>query len=440
MVFFISLKRLLPYWFIALIFLLLFSACGPSRTLNYQSSDTNSTHGTQLAPMPTISGTAPPIAPEMGHFIDTWNNIHSFLTFDYNISNAATVAKHYDFVWGASVNHIVAFRSSNPHIFLTYYLPFNRDHGTFSTSGEARSLSYWKTFHPDWILYQCDRVTPAYEFGDPNIPLDFANPAFVAWQIQTYALPASMRGYDGIAADNVDLHNLFGACGVYKNGQWVQRYTGQDSDPQWNADVITWLTRMQQALHQLRHPLALIPNTTLSNLSPTDPLVQQYLSHVDGILDEQGFTRAGDGYQTGSDWVQTIQLIESMQLQNKPYYIINQFPSVSHADIQWAVASYLMCKEHRTALFISTIQGYGNGLWYNEYNVQIGNPTGPMYQTQNVYERDYSHGLSIVNPSPTESYIVTLGLVKHYRDLYGNTVSQTIMMPPHSGIVLVTNS
>ena len=272
------------------------------------------------------------------------------------------------------------------------------------------------------------------------MPFDFANPAVISWQVQTYAEPASISGYDGIAADNLNLQNLFGACGVYIKGQWVSRYTGQVDDPAWTADVLTWLIQMQQALHHLRHPLALITNFSIGDLSPNDPLVQQVLSHLDGVVDESGFTRFGDGYLTDGSWVQTIQFIESMQQQGKPYYIINQFPSVSPADIQWAVASYLMCKEHRTALFISTIQGYGNDLWYNEYSAHIGSPIGPMNQTQNVYERVYSHGLSIVNPSPTDSYTVTLNGANHYRDLYGNPVSQTITMPPHSGIVLLTNS
>ncbi len=78
-----------------------------------------------------------------------------------------------------------------------------------------------------------------------------------------------------MAVDNVDLENLFGACGVYINGQWVQRYTGQTNDPRWRTDVITWLTRMQQALLSLKHPLALIPNL---GMSPGDPQVQQILS------------------------------------------------------------------------------------------------------------------------------------------------------------------
>ena len=125
------------------------------------------------------------------------------------------------------------------------------------------------------------------------MPLDFVNPALLSWQIQTYAQPASENGYDGIAADNLNLQNLFGACSIYRDDQWVQRYTGQLDDPRWCTDVINWLTQMQQALHHRRHPLALIPNLALDGLSPSDPLIQQVVSHIDGIEDEDGFTHCG---------------------------------------------------------------------------------------------------------------------------------------------------
>ena len=426
MIFLRLLNRPMPYWLTGLALLLLLSGCSWSNTFDNPEASPTSTSSTVNKP-------------QLRPFADTWNNIHLFLAFDYNISDPAAVAKYYDFTWGASSHHVAAWHLANPNIFLTYYIPFHRDNGTFSNNKALHDLTYWKTAHPDWVLYKCDRVTPAYEFGAPNMPLDFANPALVTWQIQSYAQPASERGYDGIAADNLDLQNQFGACGIYRDGRWMQRYTGQLNDPRWRTDVINWLTRMQQALHHLRHPLALIPNFSIDGLSPSNPLIQQLVSTIDGIEDEEGFTRFGDGYLTGNAWLQRIQLIESVQKQHKPYYIINQFPSVDHAEIQWALASYLMGKEHSAALFISTSQGYGVDLRYDEYNMQIGSPKGPMYQTQNVYMRDYSHGLSIVNPSAADSYTVTLKADSHYRDVSGNPVGQTITMPPHSGMVLLTS-
>lgn len=414
----------LPCRFTELALLFILISCTTWNTTSKQSSHVD----TLSSNIPGVRG-----------LIDTWDNIHLFQTFDYNISNPSTIAKHYDFIWGTQFDHVAALRAGNPNIFLSYYIPFNRDGGIFpdNSSIKDHNLTYWQAAHPDWILYKCDRVTPAYAFGDPTIPLDFANPALISWQIKTYAQPASVSGYDAIAADNVSLQNNFGACGIYKNGQWVQHYTGRLDDPQWRADVIYWLKQMQQALHQLQHPLALIPNFYQDDLPLSNPQIQQIMSNVDGVLDEEGFTDSGRGYPSASLWVQKVQFIENIQKLHKPYYIINQFPSVGQAEIQWSIASYLMGKEHTAALFISTIQGYGTALWHNEYGVQIGSPDGPMHQVQHVYLRKYSNGLSIVNPSATETATVTLNAVSHYTDLYGNSVGQTVTMPPHAGIVLL---
>ncbi len=368
-------------------------------------------------------------------FPDTWNNIHTFLTFNYNISNSAAVASHYDFVWAADPASVVPLHTANPNIFLTYYIPFHRDFGTYATTGTPLSLSSWKTAHSDWILYKCDRVTPAYEYDMSNVPLDFSNPAVIAWQMATYALPASSHGYDGIAADNLDMQNSFGACGTYQNGKWVQRYSGQADDTKWSADVINWLTQMQNDLHALPHPLALIPN--LSGASVGNPLLPQVLSHVDGVLDEGGFTAWGTGYLTDNQWVQGVKLMEMVQQQNKPFYSINLLPNISPAGIQWALASYLMAKGHTAALYIATANEYGSDAWRGEYAARIGNPTNAMYKLQNVYWRNYSGGVSIVNPSSTTSYTVTLNPAYHYIDLYGHAVGPTITLTRHTGIVLL---
>jgi Hypothetical glycosyl hydrolase family 15 len=427
------LERLLPYCLAGLAFLLLLSGC--------TGSSTQSDAMTHPRPTPTFKVSTPSSSGvAIRKFADTWDNIHLFLTFDYNLADPATSAKHYDFVWGAEMKNVTAFRSPNPGIFLTYYISFLRDTGTFGDKGAIHSLMYWKTTHPDWVLYQCDRVTPAYEFGDPDVPLNFADPEVLAWQVQTYARPASQNGYDGIAADNVNLQNSFGACGIYVHGKWVQLYTGQPDDPTWRNNVLTWLTRMHQALHHLQHPLDLIPNLSTGNLSPNDPIMQQVVNQVDGVLNEGGFSQYGDGYLTGSDWIQAIQFMESLQAQNKAYYLINQFHSIGHAEIEWAVASYLMGKEHSTAMFISTVQGYGGDFWDTIFDAPIGHPTGPMYQVQHVYARDYSNGLILVNPSATASYSVTLDTGDKFHDLYGLPVSGTVMMPPHSGMVLMNSS
>lgn len=375
-------------------------------------------------------------------FIDTWNGIHLFQPFDYDISDPARGALRYDSVWGASKYNIAAWRQGNPHIFLTYYIPFHRDGGTFGNLAAHHDLRWWQAHHPDWVLYKCDRKTPAYAYGDAGVvPLDFSNPAFISWQVQNYAQPASSAGYDGIGADNVDLANGYGACGIYRKGSWVQLYTGRVTDAMWNKNVLSWLSRMQRALHALPRPLALIPNVSFGSSLADTPLLQQFVTHVDGIGEEDGFTNQGRGYVTDSAWVQHMRIIAYVQAQGKPYYVTNQFSSVvGRQQIQWALASYLMGKFHTEALFISKYQQYGGELWYQEYAAHIGYPTGQMYQRQQVYWRSYSRGLVIVNPSSARTYTVTFPAGRRYIDLYSHAVGRTITLPAHTGMVLLNAS
>jgi hypothetical protein len=389
---------------------------------------------------PEITPTPFTPTPVAQHLIDTWSNIHIFQTFDYNISNPSALANLYDFVWGAEAGHVSAFRAVNPNISMSFYIPFNRDWGTFPDSRTIHDLAYWQAVHPDWILYKCDRVTPAYTTNNPNIALDFTNPAVIAWQIQTYAIPASQNGYNAIAADNIILPNYYGACGVYKNGQWVQHYTGEVEDAQWRVDVINWLKQMQQALHSLEHPLALIVNFDPGNLPLSNFQVQQIARYSDGLLDEGGFTNFGRGHITDNNWVQRVQFMESVQEHQKPYYIIDDFPSVGSAEIQWALASYLMGKEHLSSVFITDNGNYGSFKWYSEYGAPIGTPLGAMYERQHVYLRNYSNGLSIVNPDAAGTFSVVLDAGKHYSDLDGHPVAQAVTLPPHSGLVLLLGS
>jgi hypothetical protein len=460
-----QLKYSLLRWPNILFLLLALAGCGGALPSKGESAVTVVTPPVTPA-VPTVAAVptcnksvclAPAPAAGVRPFIDTFNNIHQAQVFAYNMTDASATqtAKDYDFVWGASTGTtpdiVAALRAANPNIVLSYYISLNRDSGIFGNQDLAKqhSLSYWQALHPDWILYKCDRKTPAYEINDNDIvPFDMTNNDFINWQVQTYAVPASENGYDAIAADNLNLDNAFGACGFYRNGQWVQRYTGQDNDPQWEKDMLYWVTQMQAKLHALPHPMALIPNLGIYSSNSTinlasDPILQQIIDHVDGVLDERGFTNYGNGYLTGNDWVNMVQFIQQVQQKNKPYYILDEFPEqpVNRADSLWAISSYLMAKEHLSGLFYSGQQQYGSYLNHPEMNAQIGMPISDMFQDQGVYWRLYSNGVVLVNPSSTQTFTVNLDTVNVDAtadvDLYGQVAGQKITMGPHTGTVLL---
>ena len=91
--------------------------------------------------------------------------------------------------------------------------------------------TWWKENHPTWILYRCDRTTPARKCFppapcDPPLPLDITNPEVVQFQLEHGVLPAKQQGYHGIAWDNFNLGNAIKACGHYDaHGKWVAMCT-----------------------------------------------------------------------------------------------------------------------------------------------------------------------------------------------------------------------
>ncbi len=366
-------------------------------------------------------------------FIDTYDAVHAFLTFDYGVTDVATAATHADYVWGSDEPKITEYRAStNPGIVLSRYIPFTRD------PEASHDLAYWQSAHPDWVLYQCDQMTPAYEFGDPNVPLDITNPAVVDWQVTSYAVPAAAAGYDMIAADNFTLTNAFGACGVFQGGQWKALYDGT-ADPQYTADVLGWAKAFSTRLHALSpKPLGLIPNFQIGATPATDSDVVKLVSSVDAILDECGFSGCGGSYPSASTWLNIVKFAEYVQAQGKAYFALNEFnqsPPLANADVQWALASYLMSKEHASAIFTSGVQQYGGDNWRPEYAAAIGPPCGAMKSTQGVYAREYKHGYAIVNPTGQgATFTLPAG---SFEDLYGGAMGGSVPLGAGTGLVLL---
>src|SRR6202165_1927017 len=103
-------RHLLPYWFAGFALILVLSSCTSSGVPKNKPALIVTPLHSPGTPFVDLSGVRP--------FIDTWNNIHLFQSFDFNISDPANVAKHYDFVWGAAKEHIQDIRTGHPNIFI----------------------------------------------------------------------------------------------------------------------------------------------------------------------------------------------------------------------------------------------------------------------------------------------------------------------------------
>ena len=397
---------------------------------------------------------------------DSWQRIVGFLDFaqpDMTEAEILLNAANYSAVMGGLRNLNPLFRSVNPNIGIARYMtgflddhnarpdPYEGGRGGDTPERRARTLQWWNTEvdgvgHPDWVLYSCDRVTPAYWVFDdgstlPNMPLDFSNPDVAEWEVRNSDEP----GFNALFADLVYLGNYSFACGAYRDGEWVQLFTGEPDDPAYIAAAIDWAGRMQQLLHSRPDPRGFIPNCPFyPSYGDTD--VAAFLANIDGVLDEEGFT--GYGFSrlivSADIWRNKIRNMTRIQDAGVAYYSMNYVDTIppSEEEAQWVLGSFLMGKEHSAYIlmtFSPELGQYGPH-WPHlpEYDEDIGHPCGRMTSTQNVYVRDYSKGLAVANPDPDNRYSFNLP-AGSFRDIYGNPVDTMLVLEPLTARVLLTS-
>lgn len=368
------------------------------------------------------------------------------LAFDYASHDLGAVSRNVSYIFGGYfVNWNFGFYPSVSQI--DGDIPFDTD--PYAQNIPGHNLSSWQATHPDWIVYQCDGKTPAY-YGSGNtmVPLDFSNPAVRAWQLQQAAALFGV-GATGIGFDDYTFANFENRCGVYRNGVWTPLgYPGSwQNNGKYTSDMMDWLRDMRAQLQQQ------FPTKTLTlNLAPSVSGLgnaEGVTPYIDMNFDEAGFTSYGGGKLSGSAWQQEVDALEYLASHGKAFDVNGivgaaDDASVTHDQINWVLANYLLVKGPRsyTYIYAGNNEGFtgsptGYGTFYDrpEYHVPIGHPTSGRYQSQGVQMRNYSGGLAIVNPSGSQTYTVMLGAT--YEDVYGTPLT-SVTLPPTTGIILLS--
>lgn len=399
-----------------------------------------------------------------GPLPDTTENIHLGLAGDGKVTPEEMNAVDYD--WGANYPHIWGLEIDPPHmdkVHKSFYFPFDRAGGypddiTFPLYFDEQ---WFLSNHPDWLVYRCDKTSLAYEFHDPNVPLDITNPNVLQFMLNIWLYPALYRGFDGIGFDNVNLTNEHDRCGVWKtlpNGKhvWSYLYGGPDTlhGQAYVTSVLSWAKFMYLAIHTYKRGATVEMNfSPINGGNPSQGVAfnEQLIPFIDVDIDESGFTNDAQRPPMSTDitWQVEFAFSQALAGQGKGQLLIMAYPEpdlshISRQERQWTLANYLLVKGIHTYLFLSSkpdtagsSYGYLNNI--PEYAVKIGHAISEMYQFQSVYMRNYSHGLTIVNSSSSHTYTIMLP-ANTYKDLYGYLVPATITMPPHTGLVLVRNA
>ena len=386
---------------------------------------------------------------------DTTSGIHLGMEFNYQeptVNGYKTQEGNVDYVYGAdSAQHNIP---ANPgHAFHDYYLTWSRD----QANGAMEPLSWYKTYHPDWILYQADKTTIPIAYGDNLVPLDFTNPAVQQYMLTTWINPAIAGGYQGINFDNDLGINYLNAAGHYStSGTWVALYSGATYDQTYADAQVAAFQKIVSAVHSA-HPTVTVAINQGNDCSLTQSIETAGTQYADLIISQMGFTIGGyiEQYSSSAcpngEWLTVAQwyqhlgrdLGEGTFVINPETYNVSAYQtdtdSQARFDLQWALANYLLVKYSHTYFWWGGTSQQAGTVPIPQHEITtaqaIGSPTDDFYVSQNVWMRDFTGGLSVVNPYPSTSYTVTFPAGK-YKDLYGNAVT-SYTMPAHSGLVLL---
>ncbi len=351
--------------------------------------------------------------------------VQTGMPFDYQSSPAQEEMNGVNLVWGScwpdNGDGITRLAYVQFEVADVYAFPAGIPAGECQETLANVPLSWFQANHPDWIEYQCDRKTIAYEFGQHHVPLNTSNPAVIQWQYQTEVAPAIARGYDGIAWDNLNLINAFQRCGHYNSaGAWVQQYTGSYPDAAYENDVLNWAISMAALVHE-DHALFSINFSIETPVPSESDLDVQLMEMADVVFDERGFTNGGSGPLTGSAWTEDFNDLTAVMAHGTCVYSSNAGPADPALGTfdgsglgigipqQWgtyAIANYLLMKGPCMYYSEQGFQQYGQYLDSPNYHLNIGTPTDAA--TENAdgsWTRTFTHGSVTVNPNTASATI-----------------------------------
>ncbi|TZF83646.1 hypothetical protein FW774_09220 [Pedobacter sp. BS3] len=354
--------------------------------------------------------------------------------FDSRVPDPAVYRQHANkvyYIWGAR-------SPQQPDgVMASKYFPSMRN------PDRKRTIDWYKEHHPDWIMYQEDRVTPAYGFiysWGGATPLDISNPEVREYYMNEFILPAIKAGYKMVAMDNVSLSNMPKCVGHYSGTKWVPLYSGKRDDPAFQKDLVSWIEFLRDRLHPLDVSIA----ANIKATTAPKEIRLRMLNAVDVWGDETGFSHGGKNL-TDASWEREFSSLMEIT-PSKGYFGVNQVngtvEEAPHEQIEWVIANFLLCRGPKSMLSVAGFDMSNKKAMYQQFNyrpemdVNIGKPLeDPRKDSSDAWMRAYQKGMVLVNPSSKDTVTVKLPKGK-WKTLNGDTVSGTVVLQPASGAVL----
>jgi hypothetical protein len=296
--------------------------------------------------------------------------------------------------------------------------------------------------HPEWFLLDSKGNRINERWWPDNYLMDPRSEGWKQFRAGQLLELVNLYGNDGIFLDVITSWLVEGTY-IYYSGRPVNpRTSAPYTNNEWRQDNYDYLGYMKQALG----PAKLLIFNGISNGS----LYQKhnskpFLDNADGTM-EEGFLRNGgdtiDFNKKEIDWKKDVDAVAEIADAGKTCLVTTViYAGVQATDSQiktvhrYGFSSYLLAEGPNTYYDfrrwpMTALSRPYDPLW----STPIGTPLAPYYKAGNIYQRDFTGGKVLVNPTDTGATYV-LGLSKPYRNLDGQLVLM-VSLAPKTGTIL----
>ncbi len=342
----------------------------------------------------------------------------------YTQAQAVTAATRYDVIVAytqAFQPYVAAMRAANPNLVLLAYM-----NGMFVPPAQATS---WPA---DWYSYDASG-TKVQNAQNKNYLMNPSNSGWVQNRATMCANLVSQSGYDGCMLDTLGVAPLTpGYCTALP----VNPATGAAwARPDW----ISATTQLSQSVRTTVSPSLVVGNGLKDGPSLGES--SQLFNGMDGGIAE-GFlrtsTQSASTYPSVSTWQQNVNMLLSPP---KPVLALTKVWASATTDQlnQWhlyALASFLLGTDGRSYFYFSSASSEPP-ISVVPWSVNIGDPSGTYSLQDGAYQRSFTQGRVLVNPTASQ---VSVPLSGTYAEMDGTQVSGSLVMPPNTGQILQTLS
>jgi len=248
--------------------------------------------------------------------------------------------------------------------------------------------------HPDWFLLDADGNLLVDSEG--FVLMDPGNAGWRAFWLERTRANQEQLGWDGVFLDNVEAS--------------LEKFTRRGAYPALYPDDASYQAAVEGFLAYLStnyfQPAGRPLWANIIELEDTDTWFR-YMQHLDGAMIEAWAADWSSGYLSTRAWEQHLYLAEQTQALGKQVLLVTQGQQDNLSRQQFAFGSYLLVMDGGASFRYGRANHHDEIWLYDNYELDLGVPLGPRYQDGDLWRRDFSNGMVIVDPE-AHSAIISL--------------------------------